>query len=103
MHQSDNDSCSSNSPAIAPRNGRVPSRILSNSVATLLGVIALGTAAAQAELWTYTGSANDWTIGWTDGVAGDPAPPGVDGGSYTNIRLEIAGVVTYGPEQGNQT
>src|SRR5688572_11625976 len=85
-----------------------PVSSLSSSIATLLPVLALAIAipSARGEIWSATSASNSiWSDAgnWTDSVAGDPAPPGVDGQIYTNVRLNINGAMTYTAAQGTQT
>lgn len=76
----------------------------SNCFLAATSLVALSTA-VQAEQWTKSDSLA-WTnaASWTDSVAGDPAPPGSDGGTYTNVRLNLqGGTTTYTSTEGTQT
>jgi autotransporter-associated beta strand protein len=80
---------------------------LRSSITCILPIATvLAGLSAQAEQWTFTNAVdNVWaTAGnWADSAAGVPAPPGVTGNTYTNVRLNINGTVTYTALEGDQT
>ncbi len=72
------------------------------------GIATLALSSANAEQWTLTGGPSGWSTGtWTEAVGNVdvPAfsPPGVPGGTYSDIRLHINGEVTYSAADGIQS
>ena len=61
-------------------------------------VFLLSLSPAKAEQWTFSNvDGNAWSTlaNWTESLPGSPVPPGTAGNTYTNVRLNINGLVDY--------